>query len=168
MEEQVKEPQLLDRSNRVLWHRACNWTIDFSLASKEHRFLSIQTTHIKQPGTIFQMSEENFPIQKLQQDTKLSTEPSMTHWIPYTCNIHTHDEWATRQCRRRWSTISSLQQHIQHWFTKERPRSIRLSKVSIWPWAAIHMKKATLLGFLIFQIPFQGKLGIEPPQILLL
>ena len=24
MEEQVKEPQLLDRSNRVLWHRACN------------------------------------------------------------------------------------------------------------------------------------------------
>ena len=29
------------------------------------------------------MSEENFPIQKLQQDTKLSTEPGMTHWIPY-------------------------------------------------------------------------------------
>ena len=82
MEEQVKEPQLLDQSNRVLWHRACNWTFDFSLVLKERRFLSIQTTHIKQPGTIFQMSKENFPSQKLQQDTKLSTEPSMTHWIP--------------------------------------------------------------------------------------
>ena len=40
---------------------ACNWTNDFSLASKERRFLSIQTTHIKQPGTIFYMLEENFP-----------------------------------------------------------------------------------------------------------
>jgi len=127
---------------------ACNWTFDFSLASKECWFLSIQTTHIKQPGTTFQMSEENFPNQKLQQDTKLFTEPGMTHWIPNTCKIRTHNEWATGQYRRRWSTVSSLQQHIQHRFTKGRPRSIRLSKVSIRPCAAVHMKKATLLGIL--------------------
>ena len=146
---------------------ACNWTNDFSLASKERRFLSIQTTHIKQSGTIFYMLEENFPNQLLQQNTKLSTEPGMTHWIPKTCNICTHKKWATGQCWRRWSIDSLLQQHIQYLFAKGRSRDIKLSKVSIWPWVAVHMKKATLLGTLAFQIPFQGKLEREVPLILL-
>ena len=42
---------------RVLWHRVCNWTNDFSVSLKERQFLSIQTIHTKQPGTLFQMSE---------------------------------------------------------------------------------------------------------------
>ena len=53
----------------------------------------------------------------------------MTHWIPKTCNICTHKEWATGQCRRRWSTDSSLQQHIQHQFAKGRPQSIQSETV---------------------------------------
>ena len=36
---------------------------------------------------MFQMSELNFPNQKLQQYTKLSTEPGMTHWVPKIWNI---------------------------------------------------------------------------------
>ena len=55
----------------------------------------------------------------------------MTHWIPKTCNICTHKEWATRQCRRRWSTGSSLQQHIQHQFAKGRPQSIQSETVDL-------------------------------------
>ena len=57
--EQSEKPQHLDQSNKVFWHRACNWTKDFSVSSKERRFLSVQTIHIKQPGTIFQISELN-------------------------------------------------------------------------------------------------------------
>ena len=38
------------------------------------------------------MFEADFPNQLLQQDTKLATEPGMTHWIPKACNICTHKE----------------------------------------------------------------------------
>ena len=74
----IREAPTRRQSNKVFWHRACNWTKDFSVSSKERQFLSVQTIHIKQPWTIFHMSELNFPSQKLQQNTKLSTEPSMT------------------------------------------------------------------------------------------
>ena len=47
--------------------------------------------------------------------------------------------------------------HIQHWFAKKRPLSMRLSKLRIQQWAAVHKKKATLLGTLTFQIPSKGK-----------
>ena len=46
---------------------------------------------------------------------------------------------------------------------KRDPGASDYLRVSIQPWAAVHMKKDTLLGTLTFQISFQGKLGIEPP-----
>ena len=85
--EHSKKPQHLDQSNIVFWQRACNWTKDFSVSSKECRFLSFQTIHIKQPETIFHMSELNFPNQKLQQYIKLSTEPGMAYCVPKIWNI---------------------------------------------------------------------------------
>ena len=92
VEEQFEDPQHLTHSKRVFWQSACNWTSVLSSASKERWFLSNQTTHIKQSGTIFHMSKVDFPNQLLQQDTKLATEPGMTHWIPKACNICTHKE----------------------------------------------------------------------------
>ena len=85
--EHSKKPQHLDQSNKVFWQRACNWTKDFLVSSKECRFLSFQTIHIKQPETIFHMSELNFPSQKLQQYIKLSTEPGMAYCVPKIWNI---------------------------------------------------------------------------------
>ena len=149
IEEQFEEPQHLEQSKRVLWHKACSWTNDISKASRKHRFLSVQTIHIKQPKTIFHISELNFPSQWFQQNIKLSTKLGMTHWMPKIWSISTHNEWATEQWRRRWSTDSSLQQHIQHWFAKEKPLSMRLSKIKIRQWTVVH-KKVTLLGTLTF------------------
>ena len=45
IEKQFEEPQPLDQSKRVFWHRTCNWTSDFSVASKECQFLSVQNPH---------------------------------------------------------------------------------------------------------------------------
>ena len=155
---QSEKPQHRDQSKRVRWHKSINWTTVFPLFSKERRFRSVQIFHIKQPGTRFQISELCFPSQWYQQNNKPATEPGMTHSIPNNRSIWVHKEWAIGQRSNRWFTDSSLQQHIQQRFTKGRPRSIRLSKVRIWPWAAVHIKNATLLGTLTFQMPFQGKM----------
>ena len=50
--EHSEKPQHLDQSNKVFWQKASKWTKDFSVSSKERWFLSVQTIHIKQLGTI--------------------------------------------------------------------------------------------------------------------
>ena len=70
-----------------------------------------------------------------------------------------------RAMKRRWSTDSPSQQHIQHQVANGRPLSIRLSKVRIQPWAAVHKKNATRLGIFGFQTPFQGNKEFEAPRI---
>ena len=129
----------------------------FSSSSKDWRFRSVQIGHIKHPGTKSQISELCFPSQWYQQNNKSTAEPGMTHSIPSNRNIYIYKEWAIKQKSNRWFTDSALQQHKQQQFAKGQPRSIRLSKVRIWPWAAVHIKKTTILGTLTFQIPFQGK-----------
>ena len=154
--EQSERSQHRDQSKRVLWHKLYNWANDFPVSSKEHQFYSVQIFHIKQPGTRFQILELCFPSQWYQQNNKSATE-RMTQSIPNNQSIYIHKEWATRQEISRWSTDSSLQQHTQQRFAKVRPRSIRLSKVRIWPWAIVHIKNATFLGTFTFQMPFHGK-----------
>ena len=125
------------------------------MSSKEWRFRSNHTIHIKHPGTKFQMSELCFPRHWCQQDNKPATELGITQWIPNAWSIKVHREWVTGQWRRRWSTDSLSQQHIQHQVANGRPLSIRLSKVRIRPCAAIYKKNATRLGIFGFQTPFQ-------------
>ena len=165
--EQSKKPQHLDQSNKVFWHRACNWTKDFSVSSKERWFLSVQTIHIKQSGTIFQMFEINFPSQKLQQYTKLSTEPSMTYRVPksetYKPTKSEHPQRVSYRIVEEKMIHSFLIPITQHWFTKMHPLSIRLSNVRICPWTTVHTKKATLLVILAFQTPFHGKMDAAAP-----
>ena len=127
IEEQSKMPQHRDRSQRVCWHKSCNWPNNFSISSKERWFRSVQMIHLKQPGNKCQIFELCFPTHWHQQKNKLTTEPGMDHWIPKFWSICTYKEWAAVQRRRMWSTVSSLQ-HIQHQFAKERPLIIRLSQ----------------------------------------
>ena len=130
---QSEKPQHRDQSKRVHWHKSNNWTTVFPLSSKERQFHSVQIIHIKQPGTKFQISELCFPSQCYQQNNKSATEPGMTQSIPNNWSIYVHKEWAIGQKSNRWSTNSALQQHMQQRFAKGRPRSIRFSKVRIWP-----------------------------------
>ena len=81
-------------------------------------------------------------------------DPGMTQSIPNSQSIYIHREWSIGQEISRWSTDSSLQQHIQQRFIKIRPRSLRLSKVRIWPWAAVHRRNATLFRNLCFPYAF--------------
>ena len=60
-EEQSVKPQQRDHSQRLCWHKTFNSSKVFSISSKERRFRSNHTIHIKHPGTKFQMSELCFP-----------------------------------------------------------------------------------------------------------
>ena len=60
-EEQSIKPQQQDHSQRLHWHKTFNSSKVFSLSSKERRFRSNHTIHIKHPGTKFQMSKLCFP-----------------------------------------------------------------------------------------------------------
>ena len=119
--------------------------------------------HNKQPRTKFQISELCFPSQLYQQNNKFTTKPGITQSIPNSRSIYTYKEWAIEQKSNRWSIDSTLQQHIQQQFSKGWPRSVKLSKVRIWLWAAVHVKKSTLLGTLAFQMSFQRK--VEGPSL---
>ena len=60
-EEQSVKPQQQDHSKRLCWYKTFNSSNVFSLSSKERRFCSNHTIHIKHLGTKFQMSELCFP-----------------------------------------------------------------------------------------------------------
>ena len=164
-EEQSVKPQQQDHSKRLRWHKTFNSSNDFSLSSKERRFRSNHTIHIKHPRTKLQMSKLCFPSHWCQQDNKPATDLGITQWIPKAWNIKVQREWVTGQWRRRWSTDSPSQQYIQHQVANEQPLSIKLSKVRIWPCATVHKKNATRLGIFGFQTPFQGNKEFEAPRI---
>ena len=126
-EEQSVKPQQWDHSKRLRWHKTFNSSNVVSLSSKERRFRSNHTIHIRHLGTKFQMSELCFSSHWCQQDNKPATDPGITQWIK-AWSIKVQREWITGQWRRRWSTNSPSQQHIQHQVANGRPLSIRLSK----------------------------------------
>lgn len=105
IEEQSKMPQHRDQSKRIRWHKSCNWPNNFSISSKERWFRSVQIIRLKQPGNKCQIFELCFPTHWHQQKNKLTTEPSMTHWIP---KIWSNKEWVAGQRRKRWSTLHSF------------------------------------------------------------
>ena len=147
--ESVK-PLQWDHSKRLHWHKTFNSSNVFSMFSKEQRFHSNQTIHIKHPGIKFQIFELCFPSHWCQQDNNPATNLGITQWIPKAWSMKVHKVCVTWQWSRRWSTDSLSQQHIQHWFTKGRSLSMRLSNVRIQLWVAIHKKKATRLGIFGF------------------
>lgn len=135
------------------------------LPSNWWRFHSFYTIHIKQPGTIFHITESCLPNQFLWQNNKAATVPSITQWIPNIWNTSPHRVWTPLQWSKRWSIDSPLLQHIQHQFTKGNPLLIRWSNVRIQPKAPVRIKNATLLGTLTDQMPFHGNGDLVATQI---
>ena len=164
-EEQSVKPQQQDHSKRLRWHKSFNSSNVFSLSSKDRRFHSNHTIHIKHPGTKFQMFELCFLSHWCQQDNKPATDPGITQWIPKAWSIKVYRKWVTGQWKRRWSTDSPSPQQLQHQLAKGRPLSVRLSKVRIRPCAVVHKKSVTRLGIFGFQTPFQGNKEFKAPRI---
>ena len=135
------------------------------LPSNRWWFHSFHTIHIKQPGTIFHITESCLPYQFLQQNNKAATVPSITQWIPNIWNTSPHRAWTPLQWSKRWSIDSPLLQRIQHQFTKGNPLLIRWSNVRIQPKAAVCIKNTTLLGTLTDQMPFHGNGDLVATQI---
>ena len=123
-EESVKTQQW-DHSKRLRWHKTFNSSNVFSLFSKQWRFRSNQTIHIKHPGIKFQIFELCFLSHWYQQDNN-PADPGITQWIPKAWSMKVHKVCVTGQWSRRWATDSPSQQHIQHLFTKGRSQSMRL------------------------------------------
>ena len=59
------KPQIWDQSKRVWANKVFNWSKWLSMSSKVCLFRSLQTSHIKQAGTMFQISESCLPNQFL-------------------------------------------------------------------------------------------------------
>ena len=64
-EEHCVKPQIWDQSKRVWANKVFNWSKWLSMSSKVCLFRSLQTSHIKQAGTMFQISESCLPNQFL-------------------------------------------------------------------------------------------------------
>ena len=94
-EEHSIKPQQRDHSIRLCWHKIFNSSNVFSLSSKDQRFRSNHTIHIKYPGTKSQISELCFPSHWCQLDNKPTTEPGITQWIPKAWSMKAHREWVT-------------------------------------------------------------------------
>ena len=80
MDEQF-EAQHLDQSKRVRWHKDLSCSNELLVSSNKQWFHSFHKIHIKQPGTIFQISKPCFPCQFPQQNNKITIKSSMTQWI---------------------------------------------------------------------------------------
>ena len=65
LEEHCVKPQIWDQSKRVWANKVFNWSKWLSMSSKVCLFRSLQTSHIKQAGTMFQISESCLPNQFL-------------------------------------------------------------------------------------------------------
>ena len=90
--DEQSEAQHLDQSKRVHWHKDLICSNEFLVSSNKRWFHSFHKIHIKQPGTMFQISEPCFPCQFPQQNNKLTIKSSMTQWIPNTTHSLTKNE----------------------------------------------------------------------------
>ena len=136
----VVRPQALDQSKRVEVKPSRIWLSDRDTFSKVCWLRSFQIVHIKQIGTMFQISEECRPNPFHQLNNKSTTFPGRTQYIPNVWNTQLQRTPATGQWIRRWSAVSPLQQHIQHQLAKVYPLLLRLSLVRILFHAAVQTK----------------------------
>ena len=86
-EEHCVKPQIWDQSKRVWANKVFNWSKWLSMSSKVRLFHSFQTSHIKQVGTMFQISESCLPNPFLVALMFLIISWTSTHEHTHT---HTH------------------------------------------------------------------------------
>ena len=105
-EESVK-PQQQDHSKRLRWHKTFNSSNIFSMFSKERRFPSNQTIHIKHPRIKFQIFELCFPSHWYQQDNNPTTDFGITQWIPKAWSMKDHNFWNLFQETASFTNLTS-------------------------------------------------------------
>ena len=152
----VEKPHTLDQLNKEVANFSMSWSVEHSRSSKVLLLRTNQIFRIRQWGARFQISEWCFPNQLRHPDNKSFTLRGISQltWNERKRKFHT--TCATGQWRRRWSTVSPLEQHKQQRFTIAYPLRIRLSQVRILPQVAIQIKKETRGEALAAQMPFQG------------
>jgi hypothetical protein len=110
------------------------------------KFISFQTPHKMQIGTIFQIATLISLPDFHQQANKLVNLLDITQDIPKRIKMLFHITEATSQGRRRWSTDFSSLLHKQHLSTMMISFFLRLSTIRILPMAADQAKEAALEG----------------------
>ncbi len=128
-----------------------------SLSSKHLLFLSPHMHHNTQWGAALHISMFLDWLRPfLQQASKAIMPEGITHWTPKMLKIKLHNSLATGQWWKRWVIDSPLLLHMQYQFITRTLLLRRLSIVRMCPMAAVHTKKATRVGALVFQILLQG------------
>ena len=112
---QEKEGKIKYHSRRVEKKKGLNSRMDRLQSSKLLKFRSRQIRHIKQCGTILQITILwcRLKLQD-QQSNKSATLCGITQQIPNKQKIILHTSNAIGQWRRRWSTNSPHLLHIKH------------------------------------------------------
>ncbi len=110
----LENPQDLDQSKRVRIKPSKIWLSTLKASSKVRWLRSFQIVHIKQAGTKFQMSDEWRPKPFHQLNKRSATVPEITQRTPKAWKTQFQRPPALGQWRRRCSTVSPLQRHIQH------------------------------------------------------
>ena len=132
--------------------------MDCSQSSKLLEFRSRQIHHIKQRGTILQITILRCCLKlQDQQSNKSATLCGITQQIPNKQKIILHISDAIEQWRRRWSIDSPHPLHIKNHSRTTKCLFRRLSIVKILPKAAVQEKKATRGGTFDCHTIFQGK-----------
>ena len=105
--------QTENHSSKVRKKRSLMSGIVRSESSKHLLFLSFQMHHIKQGGTIFQITPlRRRPKWPCQQARRPTTDEGMTQQTPNNPNTISQTSAATGQWRKRWLTLSLLHLHI--------------------------------------------------------
>ena len=153
---QCINPQIRDHSNKVLSSKDFTQSTSLLDSSKVQASRFFQINHIRHAGTIFHTFEVWLPNQFHHVERRETTFFGITHWTPNKRRTSLHKVWAYLQWINKWSTVSSSHRQRQHHLTRGKFFLTRLSIVRIPPLAAVHKKKATLLGTLTHQMLFQG------------
>ena len=120
-----------DKYATVWKHKERMSSKDLSKPSKHLLFISCHKHQNRQVGSIFQTAALlDFP-EDHQQASKSTTRLGITQANPKQLNMASHKVEAISQCKRRWSTVSSLLLHMQHLFITITCLFLRLSKVRI-------------------------------------
>jgi hypothetical protein len=132
-------------------------SIVLSLSSNYLSLRSLHKHHKRQQGTIFHTTalRERPPIHR--QANKSTTRRGITQDKLKRLKMAFHRAHVTSQWRRRCSIDSPFNLHMQHLSITMTRFFLRLSKVRIFPCAAVQAKKTTFKGTLVRQILSQRK-----------
>lgn len=129
----------------LIWHTYMNWPIKKRDIYELMFFVSQAFLHFLCTKLLFQHISKSF------------TESGRTHQMLNEENKKCHSSLASPQWIRRWSTNSFVLLHIRQWLAKNQPLLLIWLRVRIFPQAAFHVRKFTLIRAKSPTLFFRGK-----------